>query len=123
VKRIISVWVVLGLVMPAGAVASRVVTGSTRTAIERAAGGFVTRLPQRCLMVEVTTTKGGNWATVGFNVANLRSCKHLAFNGVDIVHRVHRRWHDVGGGSLIFCGRLGIPVPVRQDLHLPCFKG
>jgi hypothetical protein len=122
VKRIISVCVALGLVMPAAAVASRVATGSTRTAVIRAAGSFFTRIPRRCLTVEVTTKDGGNWATVSFNAANIRSCERSAFNSVAIVHRAHRRWHDVGAGSLIYCGRLGIPVAVRHDLTMPCFN-
>jgi hypothetical protein len=123
VKRIIII-IALGLIVPAVAVASRLATGSTRTAIDRAAapqlpGG----IPQRCLWAEVTTEGGGNWATVGFNGTHCPSSERWAFNGVVIVRRAHGRWHYVGSGSaLIPCGRLGIPVAVRRDLHhhLPC---
>lgn len=119
-KRIITTIIAFGLVMPAVAVASRVATGSSRTAIERAvAPGYDG--PQRCLLVEVTTRDGGNWATISFNPANERSCEGRQFNGLDIAHRAHGRWHNVTSGSAqIPCGRLGIPVAVRQDLHLPC---
>jgi hypothetical protein len=122
VKRIITIIIALGLIVPAVAVASRLATGSTRTAIDRAAapqlpGG----IPQRCLAAEVTTKDGGNWATVGFNGSHCRSLPRWAFNGVVIVHRARRTWHYVTAGSaLIPCGRLGIPVAVRRDLHLPC---
>lgn len=123
VKRIITIIIVLGLIVPAVAVASRVATGSTRTSIDRAAapqlpGG----IPHRCLWAEVTTKGGGNWATVGFNgTQTYRSCGRWAFNGVVIVHRARRTWHYVTAGSaLLPCGRLGIPIAVRRDLHLPC---
>ncbi len=121
-KRIVTFIIAVGLIVPAVAVASRVATGSTRIAIERAAlGSGYTRFPQRCLLVEVTTKAGGTWATVGFNGAYQGSCERWAFDGVGIVHRALGRWHLVGGGSAqLPCGRLGIPVAVRQDLHLPC---
>jgi hypothetical protein len=123
-KRIITITItiVLGLVMPAVALASRVATGSTRTAIERAAAPQLSGgIPQRCLLAKVTTKDGGNWAEVGFNGYAGHSCGRWAFNGVVIVHRARRTWHYVTAGSaLIPCGRLGIPVAVRGDLHLPC---
>jgi hypothetical protein len=121
-KRIIITIVAVGLVVPAVAVASRVATGRTRTAIERAAAPMLSGgIPQRCLLVEVTTKDGGNWATVAFNAVNYRSCGRWGFNGVDIEHRARRTWHYVTSGSaLIPCGRLGIPIAVRRDLHLPC---
>jgi hypothetical protein len=113
--------IAVGLVVPAGAVASRLATGTTRTAIERAAGSQLARIPQRCLLVEVTTKAGGNWATVGFDGARYRTCARWGFNGVDFVHRAHGRWRYVTSGSAqVPCGRFGVPVAVRQDLHLPC---
>ena len=121
-KRIITLIIALGLIVPAVAVASRVATGSTRTAIDRAAapqlpGG----IPQRCLLADVTTKDGGNWATAGFNGTHCPSSERWAFNGVVIVHRARRTWHYVTAGSaLIPCGRIGIPIAVRRDLHLPC---
>jgi hypothetical protein len=122
VKRIITTIIGFGLVVPAVAVASRVVTGSTRTAIDRAAAPQLPgRIPQRCLLAEVTTKDDGNWAAVWFKETNSRSCGRWAFNGVVIVHRARRTWHYVTAGSaLIPCGRLGIPIAVRRDLHLPC---
>lgn len=90
-KRIISICVVLGLVTPAAAVASRVATGSTRTAVVRAAGRFFTDIPQRSLTVEVTTKDGGNRATVGFNVANFRPFERSALNSLAVVQRAQRR--------------------------------
>jgi hypothetical protein len=122
VKRIIITIVAVGLVVPAVAVASRVATGRTRTAVEQAAapqlpGG----IPQRCLLAEVTTKDGGNWATVAFKEPNSRSCGRWGFNGVVIVHRARGTWHYVTAGSaLIPCGRLGVPAAVRRDLQLPC---
>jgi hypothetical protein len=122
VKRIITIIIALGLIVPAVAVASRVATGSTRTAIDRAAAPQLpSGIPERCLAAEVTTKDGGNWATVGFNGSHCRSLPRWAFNGVVIVHRARPTWHYVTAGSaLIPCGRLGIPVAVRQDLHVPC---
>lgn len=120
--RIVTIIIALGLAVPAVAVASRVATGSTRTAVEQAAapqlpGG----IPPRCLLAEVTTKDGGNWATIAFKSPNSRSCGRWGFNGVVIVRRARRTWHYVTAGSaLIPCGRLGIPIAVRQDLHLPC---
>lgn len=121
-KRIVTITVALGLLLPAVAVASRVATGGTRIAIERAAlGSGYTRFPQRCLLVDVTTKGGGKWATVGFNGAHYPSCDRWAFDGLGIVHRALGRWHLVDGGSAQFpCARLGIPIAVRQDLDLPC---
>jgi hypothetical protein len=121
-KRIIIITTVLGLVTPAVAVASRVATGSTRNAIERAAAPQLPPgIPARCVLGRVTTKDGGNWATVGFNGPQYRSCGRWGFNGVVVVRRTRRRWHYVTAGSaLLPCGRLGIPVAVRQDLHLPC---
>lgn len=56
-------------------------------------------------------TDGDNWATVGL----------WAFGSVVIVHRARQTWHYVTAGSaLLPCGRFGIPVAVRRDLHLPC---
>jgi hypothetical protein len=121
VKRIITIIIALGLIAPAVAVASRRATGSARTAIDRAAALQLPGIPQRCLAAEVTTKDGGNWATVGFNGTHYRSCERWVFNGFVILHRARRTWHYVTSGSaLIPCGRLGIPVAVRRDLHLPC---
>lgn len=107
-------------VAPAAAVARRVVTGSTKTAIVRLVPTALPT-PQRCLVVYVTTKDGGNWATVGFNNAMLHSCIRWASNGVAIAHRVDERWKFVGAGSAdIPCGRFDIPVAVREDLTLPC---
>lgn len=121
-KRIITIIIVLGLIVPAVAVASRVATGSTGNAIDRAAAPQVpTGIPERCLFAQVTTKDGGNWAEVGFNGLHNRSCGPWGLNGVVILRRTHGRWNYVTAGSaLIPCGRLGIPVAVRQDLHVPC---
>jgi hypothetical protein len=122
VKRIIITIVAVGLIVPAVAGASRVATGSTRKAIDRAAARQLPPgIPERCLFAQVTTKDGGNWAEVGFDGLHYRSCGRWAFNGVDIERRARRTWHYVTAGSaLIPCGRLGIPVAVRRDLHLPC---
>lgn len=107
-------------VVPAVAVARRIVTGNTKTAIVRLVPTALPT-PQRCLVVYVTTKDGGNWATVGFNKAMLHSCIRWAADGVAIAHRVDGRWRYVASGSAdIPCGRLGIPVAVRNDLTLPC---
>ncbi len=121
-KRTITIIIVLGLIVPAVAVASRVATGNTGNAIDRAAAPQVpSGIPERCLFARVTTKDGGNWAEVGFNGLQYRSCERWGFNGVVIVRRTRGRWHYVTAGSaLIPCGRLGIPVAVRQDLHVPC---
>jgi hypothetical protein len=108
------------LVAPAVAVAKRIVTGSSKTAIVRTVPTAVPA-PQRCLVVYVTTKDGGNWATVAFNNAMLHSCIRWAFDGVAVAHRVDGRWRHVASGSAdLPCGRLGIPVAVRDDLTLPC---
>ncbi len=121
-KRLVTIAIVLGLVMPGGAVASRVAAGSTRTALDRAAAPQLPRgIPERCLAARVTTKDGGNWATVGFNALQYRSCVRWGFNGVVILRRARGRWADVTEGSaMIPCGRFGIPVAVRHDLRLPC---
>jgi hypothetical protein len=121
-KRIMSIGIVVGLVLPAVAVASRVATGSTRTALDRAAAPQVpSGMPERCLHAQVTTKEGGNWAEVGFNGLHHRSCGRWAFNGVVVLRHARRRWEYVTSGSVqLQCGRLGIPVGVREDLHLPC---
>jgi hypothetical protein len=121
VKRIITIIIAIGLIVPTVAVASRVATGSTRNAIDRAAAPTVPPgIPERCLFAQVTTKDGGNWAEVGFNGLD-RSCGRWGFNGVDIERHTRGRWEYVTSGSaLIPCGRFGIPVAVRQDLRLPC---
>ena len=70
---------------------------------------------------QVTTKDGGNWAIVGFNGLHYRSClRRWGFNGVVILRCARGRWEYVTAGSaLLPCGRLGIPIAVRQDLHLP----
>src|SRR5947209_6651889 len=120
--RAVTLAAILGVLLSATAAASRVATDGTRSAIERVvAPAFAFAVPQRCLVVLVTTKDGGNWGTVGLNLQNLRSCTRWAFNGVAIAHRVAGRWEYVGGGSAdVPCGRLGIPVAVRVDLRLPC---
>jgi hypothetical protein len=122
VTRAVTIAAILGVLLPASAAASRPATDGTRTAIERVvAPAFAFAVPQRCLLVLVTTKDGGNWGTVGFNLHNLHSCARWAFNGVAIAHHVGGRWQYLGGGSAdIPCGRLGIPVAVRLDLRLPC---
>ena len=46
------------------------------------------------------------------------------FNGADVMQRAGGRWHYVTSGSAgLQCGRYGIPVAVRQDLHLACAVG
>jgi len=112
----------LGLTLSATAAASQLATDGTRTAIERVvAPAFAFAVPERCLLVRVTTDDGGNWGTAGLNLQNLGSCARWAFNGVAIAHRVGGRWEYVGGGSAdIPCGGLGVPVAVRLDLRLPC---
>jgi hypothetical protein len=108
------------LVAPGAAVARRIVTGSTKTAIVRTVPTALPT-PQRCLVVYVTTEDGGDWATMSFNNAMLHSCIRWAADGVAIAHRVNGRWRYVASGSAdIPCGRLGIPVAVRKDLTLPC---
>ncbi len=123
-KRIITIIIAVGLIVPAIAVASRFATGSTRTAIDRvAAPQLPPGIPDRCLYAKVTTKDGGKWAEVGFNGPN-RSCDFWAFRAVVILDRVHGHWHYVMAAALnsalLPCGRLGIPVAVQQDLHLPC---
>jgi hypothetical protein len=122
VKRIIITIVAIGLVVPAGAVASRVAVGGTRTAIDRAAARQLPPgIPERCLFAQVTTKDGGSWAEVGFNGRHYRSCGRWGFNGVVILRRAHGRWDYVTDGSAMLpCGRVGIPIAVRQDLRLPC---
>jgi hypothetical protein len=116
----IAVTLAVMLVLPAAAVARRVVTGSTKAAIVRTVPTAL-RTPLRCLVVYVTTKDGGNWATMGFNNALLHSCIRWAADGVAIVHRVDGSWRFVGAGSSeVPCGQLGIPVAVRGDLRLPC---
>ena len=122
-KRIIITTIIaLGLIVPTVAVASRLATGTARTAIERAsAPQLPAGIPRRCLLAEVTTEDGGNWATVGFDGSHCPSAARWGFNGVVVVHRARGGWHYVtAGSSLLPCGRLGIPVAVQQDLHLPC---
>ena len=121
-KRIITVTMILGLVAPAVAVASRVATGNTRTAIDRIAARHVPPgIPEHCLFAHVTTNDGGNWADVSLNGLHHRSCGRWAFNGVVILRRSRRRWEYVTSGSAqLPCGRLGIAGAVRRDLHLPC---
>jgi hypothetical protein len=114
-RLIITLTIVAGLLVPGVAIASRVATGSTRTAIERAALG--SSVPQRCAVVVVTTEDGGNWATAAIDPTY---CPH-APNGVALVRRTHGQWHLVAGGTADFpCDRLGVPVAVRRDLRLPC---
>jgi hypothetical protein len=128
-KQTIITIIVLGLVLPAVAVASRVATGSTRNAIVHEAElRALTGIPERCLYARVTTKDGGNWAEVSFNGNSGHSCARWAFNGVVILRRTrltHGRWDYVTSGSaMIPCGRsstfIGIPLAVQQDLHLPC---
>ena len=118
-RLIITLTIVAGLLLPALAAAERVATGSTRKAVIRAVASKT--IPTRCLIVEVTTKDGGNWADVAFDAAHYHSCMNWVFNGVGIAHRTHGRWHYVTGGSAqIPCGRFGIPVAVQRDLTLPC---
>jgi len=122
VKRIlITLIVTLGVVLPTVAVASRVATGSTQRAIDRAATPQLpSGIPERCLLAEVATEDGGTWATARFKQPTSRACGRWAFDGVVIVHRARGHWHYVTAGSaLIPCGRIGVPARVRRDLHLP----
>jgi hypothetical protein len=117
-----TITIALGLVMPAVALPSRPATGRTRNALDRAATPQLPPgIPERCLFAQVTTKDDGNWTEVGFNSLHDRSCGRWGFNGVVIVRRAHGRWDYVTAGSAMLpCRRLGIPVAVRQDLHLPC---
>jgi hypothetical protein len=126
IKRVVIILALaVGFVVPAVANASRVATGSTKTAIIRADrsspvhnGRFP---PQRCLIARITTKDGGDWAKVSFNAAKEHSCADWVFNGADVLQRAGRRWHYVTSGSAdIQCGQLRIPVAVRLDLHLAC---
>lgn len=126
IKRLVIILALaVGFVVPAVANASRVATGSTKTAIIRADrsspvhnGRFP---PQRCLIARITTKDGGDWAKVSFNAAKQHSCADWVFNGADVMQRAGRRWHYVTSGSAgLQCGRYGIPAAVRLDLHLPC---
>jgi len=121
-RRAITIVAALGLALPAVAGASRIATGSLRSAIERATTSQTPPgIPQRCLIVKVTTKDGGNWATVGFHAARDPSCANYGFDGVSIAHRTRRRWRYLtAGSSMIPCGRFGIPSAVRRDLRLPC---
>ena len=122
-RRAIAIAIVLGLTVCAGAGAARVPTGALRSAIERAASPQTPAgIPQRCLLVRVTTKDGGAWAAVGFYGARDPSlCNRYGFNGVSIVRRLRNGWRYVTAGSaMIPCGRLGIPVAAQRDLGLPC---
>jgi hypothetical protein len=122
VKRIVIAIIFVGLILPGAAIASRVATGSTLKALDRAAAPQLPAgIPERCLFGHVTTKDGGSWAEVGFDSLHLRSCQRWGFNGVVILHRARGSWEYVTAGSaLLPCGRLGIPVAVRHDLHMPC---
>jgi hypothetical protein len=121
-RLVITLTVMAGLVVPAVAVASRVATGPTRKALDRADDPLVPRgIPDRCLFAQVTTKDGGNWAEVGFNGRGGHRCARWEYNGVDIFRRTRGRWrHVLGGSAMLPCGRFGIPVAVQHDLHLPC---
>jgi hypothetical protein len=122
-KRAIGVAVALGLTVPAAVGASTIAGGSLQTAIEKAASSQTpSRVPQRCLVVRVTTTAGHDWATVGFSGARYPSlCNRYGFNGVAVVRRVHGSWHFVTAGSaMIPCAKFGIPAAVQHDLRIPC---
>lgn len=122
-RLIITLTIVAGLFVPAVAVASRIATGNTKKAIDRALTAELGGIPGRCLVVRVTTKDGGNWANVSSNLAAAHSvlCAKHVFNGFDIVRRTHAHWHYVTGGSVaINCAHFGIPVAVRKDLRLDC---
>jgi hypothetical protein len=122
-RRAFAVAMALAFSFPAVAGASRVATGSLGHAIERAASAQLPAgIPQRCLLVRVTTKDGGAWATVSFEGArNPSLCNRYGFNGVAIVHRVRPGWRLVAAGSaMIPCAKLGIPLAVQRDLRLPC---
>jgi hypothetical protein len=119
-RLIITLTIVAGCFLPALATAERVATGTTRKAVIRALASK--DIPARCLIVQVTTKDGGNWAEVAFNAAHYHSCTNwiLLVDGIGIAHRTHGRWHRVTGGSAISCRQFGIPRAVQRDLHLPC---
>lgn len=127
-RLIITFTIMAGLLLPALAAAERVATGSEQKAIDRAAqapdrAAHVPGIPDRCLLAEVTTKDGGNWANVSSNAAahSLPLCANHVFDGFDIVRRTHGHWHYVTGGSVpIQCAHIGIPIAVRKDLRLLC---
>jgi hypothetical protein len=129
VKRIITVIIAVGFIVPAVAVASRVASGSTRNAIDRAAAPQLPPgIPERCLFPQVTTKDGPgddqgrrSLGRSRLQRPPLSLLRRWGFNGVVILRRARGRWHYVTAGSAMLpCGWLGIPVAVRQDLHLPC---
>lgn len=124
VKRTMTVVIALGLIVPAVAAASQSATGRTRRAIERVLfPGGPPAAPQRCLLIEVTTKDGGNWATFAAD-SSARACAHWVANGEALLHRSRGRWREAAGGDYPFpCAKLRVPAAVRQDLHLSCGNG
>jgi hypothetical protein len=125
VRRFIITSVVLSLTLASVAMAHRMATGSTRRAIERAAFGKKSspflKLPQSCVLVEVTTKDGRNWATVAIKGDGGGACGPRANYGIDLAHRTRAGWRSVAGGSAgVNCTELRIPAVVRKDLELPC---
>ena len=123
-RRFIITGVVLSFVLPGVAIAHRMATGSTRRAIERSAFGKSSPffdLPQSCVLVEVTTKDGRNWATVAIKGDGGGACGPRASYGIDLVHHTRAGWRSVAGGSAgVNCAELRIPAVVRKDLELPC---
>ena len=110
-RFIVALKLAVGLVGPTVAVARRVATGSTRTAIERGVAQAYEG-PQRCRLVEVTTRDRNAWGRL-LRRRRLSLLPTLGVNGVDIAHRAHGRWHNVTSGSAdIPCGHLEIPAAV-----------
>jgi len=110
---------VVGVALPAAALAHRPATKSERAAIRQAVvrQHQVTKTQAACQTVTISTVNS-RYATVTWPRKLSRACLRVAANGVIIEHRTKRGWTLVTDGSDLRCPIKGVPARVARDLKV-----
>ncbi len=111
--------IVVGLLMPAGALAHRRASRWERRWIIAAVirQGELSRAQARCQLVTVSTVNRF-YATLTWPERLTRACSAIAANGVIIERRRHRGWELIAAGSSLPCHIPRVPPKVTRDLGL-----
>ena len=116
-RRIFVLLVVVGMLIPAAALAHRGATKAERGAIVAAVvrQGELSRAQAACQIVTISTVNQ-RYASLTWPAKLSKACLRVAANGVIIEHWGRRVWGFVTVGSSFRCPIRGVPNKVARDL-------
>jgi hypothetical protein len=118
-RRFLLAICVVGLAVPAVAVARVGVSGAAKDPLVHAALGA--GVPRQCAAVYISSVNKF-WAAVFYKPAKgwANRCKPVQ-GGWVALHHLHGRWHVNQRGASDACVVVHVPVAIRKDLQIPCY--